>query len=97
MPIVISAKIREKLASKHGVSPDEVSQCFANRIGKFLTDNREEHASDPPTLWFISETDWGKSLKIVFVRKGDKIYLRTAFPPNAEEVRIYKKYGGDAT
>ena len=92
MTLVLSSKIRDKLSSKHGVKEDEIQQCFANRERGYLRDPREEHASDPPTLWFISETDYGRVLKVVFVPKDGKIYIRTAFEPNDNEKRIYNKY-----
>jgi hypothetical protein len=91
--LIISVKIREKLASKHNVSPDEVAQCFANRVGKFLLDTREKHASNPSTHWFIAETDYGRKLKVVFVPSQGDIYIRSAFSPNAEELRIYASLG----
>jgi hypothetical protein len=90
---VISEAIQKKLAYKHNVTATEVQECFANRCGRFLLDPREEHASNPPTRWFISETNLGKKLKIVFIFEKGKNYLRTAFPPNAEELRIYEKFG----
>ena len=93
MALIISPKIQEKLATRHNVKNNEVSQCFANRTGKYLLDSREEHASDPKTHWFISETDYGRKLKIVFVPKDRDIYLRSAFTPNENELRIYHKYG----
>ena len=93
MALVISQKISEKLATKHNVSPDEVAQCFANREGQFLLDPREEHRSDPPTLWFIAETNFGRKLKVVFIHKEGNNYLRSAFPPDENELRIYRKYG----
>lgn len=93
MGVVISQKIRDKLAAKHNVSPEEIEQCFANRTGKYVKDLREEHASDPPTKWFISETDYGRKLKVVFILKDGDVYLRTAFSPNEDELRIYNKYG----
>lgn len=93
MAIQISSKTREKLASKHNVSEEEVAQCFANRVGNYLLDTREDHASDPPTLWFVSETDHGRKLKIVFVHRDGNIYLRTAFLADEKAIRIYDKYG----
>ena len=93
MALVISQRIREKLALKHSVCEEEVAQCFANRTGKYLQDTREDHASDPPTQWFISETDFAKKLKVIFVLKDGDIFLRSAYPPNADELRIYAKYG----
>lgn len=91
MAIIISSKIAEKLKSKHSVTEEEVDQCFSNRDGVFLTDTREDHRSDPPTLWFIAETDYGRLLKVAFVSRDGNIFLRTAYQPNAEEVRIYNK------
>ena len=93
MAIVISPKIREKLASKHNVTAEEIAQCFANRTGNFLLDTREDHASDPPTRWFISETDYGRKLKVVFVAKDGDIFIRSAFAPNQTEQSIYNNFG----
>ncbi len=89
--IIISENILCKLETKHNVSQTDVHECFTNRCGPPLLDTREEHASDPPTMWFISETNLGKKLKIVFILRDKKVYIRTAYPPNSEEIRIYKK------
>ena len=95
--LIISSKVREKLAGKHPpVTQDEIVQCFANRTGQLLLDTREQHQSDPPTRWFISETDYGRKLKIAFINADQGIVIRTAYDPNPEEIRIYKKYGGGA-
>ena len=93
MTIEISQKILKKLDEKHQVSRDEVEQCFANRSGKYLRDLREEHKSNPPTLWFISETDFGRRLKVVFIFSNGVIYLRTDFEPNDKETAIYNRLG----
>lgn len=92
--LIISPKVQEKLANKQPpVSGEEIEQCFATRDGRYLLDKREEHASDPPTLWFIGETYWGRKLKVVFIARDGKVIIRTAYPPNEDEVRIYQKYG----
>jgi hypothetical protein len=94
MAIIISQKVRAKLANKTPpVTKDEIQQCFANRLGGYLLDEREDHQSDPPTRWFISETDYGRLLKIAFIfeSNGD-VTIRTAYDPNRDEFRIYKKY-----
>jgi hypothetical protein len=91
MAIFISEKIQEKLETKHGVTPAEVHECFANRCGPLLKDTREEHATNPPTVWFISETNYGKKLKIACVVRDGDVYLRTAYPPNETELRIYAR------
>lgn len=93
MALRLSNKILEKLASKHGVNKDEVEQCFANRIGKYLQDTREDHQSDPPTYWFIAETNYGRMLKVAFIMENNDVFIRTAYPPNETELRIYKIYG----
>jgi len=94
MPLIIASKILEKLSNKNPpVTRREVEQCFDNRAGTFLLDEREENRTDPPTQWFIAKTNKNRDLKIVFVRRGKDVHLKTAYDPNAEEVRIYAKYG----
>ena len=91
--LIITEDVVKKLSEKHRVTRTEVVQCFGNILGGFLEDNREDHKTDPPTQWFISETDAGRELKVVFVREADAIFLKSAFDPNADEKRIYNKYG----
>lgn len=62
-----SPSVRAKLQAR-SISQDEVCECFFNREHHFLTDPREEHRTNPPTLWFIAETDKGRRLKICFVK-----------------------------
>lgn len=89
----VSQRILAKLKEKHKVTIDEVIQCFINRAGGFLEDTRQDHKTEPPTLWFIAETDRRRLLKIVFMKLEDGQYeLKTAFPPNFNEVKIYEKY-----
>ncbi len=91
--IKISNRVSEKLASKvHPVTLEEIEQCFANRTSQYLKDNREQHRSDPPTLWFISETDYGRKLKVVFINKQGILEIRSAYDPNQTEFKIYSKY-----
>lgn len=94
MGLVISAAVRKKLQMKHNVSETEVIECFANREKAFLKDTREEHDTDPPTLWFVAETDYGRKLKIAFMHYADKneYVIKTAYPANETEIRIYNKY-----
>jgi uncharacterized DUF497 family protein len=90
MALVISNKTYQKLSQKHGVSKDEILQCFANRYRGFLEDIREEHLTDPPSKWFVAETDYGRKLKVVFIQtaNGD-IHIKTAYLANAMERQIY--------
>lgn len=95
MALVLSQKIRAKLSAKvPPVSENDIKECFANRTGRYLIDNRADNATNPPTNWFIAETDYGRWLKICFVRMPNTdVHIKTAYVPNAEEVRIYKKFG----
>ena len=96
MAIVISPKIRSKLALKHNVKPEEVEQCFANRNGEYILDTREEHATNPPTHWFIAETNYGRKLKVAFVAEHGNIYIRSAFEPSQATIQNYLTHGGKA-
>jgi len=90
MRLVISPAVLKK----HRVTRAEVEQCFENRNGGLLFDTREEHQSDPPTLWFAADTDAGRRLKVVFVPRGDLIFLKTSYDANEDEKEIYKdKFG----
>jgi uncharacterized DUF497 family protein len=89
----ISATVLVKLGEKHNVSRLEVEQCFQNRLGKLLQDNREAHKTNPPTNWFIAQTNKGRSLKIVYILNGAQITLRSAFEPNQIEMEIYRRFG----
>lgn len=89
--IIISTKIKTKLTVKHCVDCNEVAECFSNHEGEYLTDSRAKHASNPQTLWFISETTHGRMLKVVFIYDDGKIFLRTAYPPDPSEVAMYRR------
>jgi len=92
--LFISDAILEKIQAKHSVSRLEVIQCFANRYGKLLFDNREKHQTKPPTLWFIAKTNKNRALKIVYIQLNNKVLLKSAFEPNEIEIEIYRKFGG---
>ena len=89
----ISKRIVEKLKIKHKVSVNEVVETFLNRTLGFLEDTRLNHKTEPPTLWFIAETDRGRLLKIVFMIVEEGTYeIKTAYEPNQAELQIYEKY-----
>lgn len=90
----ITEAVAKKLADKHRVDRKEVEQCFANRLGRLLEDKRARHKTHPPTLWFLSRTHQGRTLKIVCIQIGATIELKSAFEPNAEELAIYARHGG---
>lgn len=87
----ICPNVLQKLKEKHGVSRAQVFECFANRQGPMLLDTREEHKTNPPTKWFISETDMGLKLKIVYIRTDSEFVVKSAYPPNFEELDIYAR------
>ena len=85
----ISIDTLEKLQSKHSVTRREVEQCFENKCGLYLHDDREEHRSDPPTLWFVAPTHNGRSLKVIFIYRDGQVHLRSAYEADADAQRIY--------
>jgi uncharacterized DUF497 family protein len=91
--LLVSPAIKLKLMTKHQVSIQEVEQCFANRQGKLLFDTREHIQTQPPTLWFIAPTHQTRLLKIVYIQKGLKVILKTAYEPNDVELAIYNRHG----
>ena len=93
MGLVLSPHVREKLAQKTPpVTETEIVQCFANRSGAFLIDDRENNKTNPPTQWFIAETDYGRKLKIVFILKDSDVIIKTAYDPNSIEETIYGRF-----
>lgn len=88
----ISQSTIDKLRDKHDVTEREVDQCFENIDGPLLIDDREDHKSDPPTLWFISRTNKNRLLKVAYIQRGSIVHLRTCYEPNEEELRIYSHH-----
>ncbi len=91
--LIISPKIQAKISQPdHGaLTREEVEQCFLNHDGGYVTDEREEHRTDPPTLWFVGETNRRKPLKVVFVLADGMIYLKSCYPATSEIQRIYRR------
>lgn len=87
----ISPNVREKLASRN-ITEKDICECFLNVEGEFLEDEREDHKSDPASLWFVSETNSKRLLKVVFIESEDKIIIKTTYDANKDEIRIYNKY-----
>lgn len=94
--LVISEIVKEKITTKHNVTIAEVRQCFLNRGGRLLVDNRALTKTNPPTLWFIADTNKARTLKIVYIQNGLQVHLKTAYEPNEIETAIYLKYGAKA-
>ena len=88
---IFSPAIREKIEKTHNVFISEVEECFYNRDGEFCEDNREQHKTDPPTQWFVAETDRGRKLKVIFVLSEDGIRIKSAYDANQAVCRLYQK------
>ena len=93
LKLIVSSGVLLKLRDKHGVTVREIEQCFENKCGVFLEDDREDHQTDPPTLWFLAPTNRDRLLKIVFIFFDENVHIKSAFAPNAVEVAIYEKHG----
>lgn len=91
--LIISPVLAEKLQEKHSVTRREVEQCFENRVGIYVEDDREEHRTDPPTLWFVAPTNYERLLKIVFVFLDGNIYIKSAYEPSKTVVDLYESTG----
>lgn len=91
--LAISTEILEKLRDKHQVSLREVEQCFENKCGLYLIDDREDHRTDPATLWFVAPTNKGRLLKVIFIFLSGTVHIKTAFEPNQEVVDMYERKG----
>lgn len=87
----IASGIRKKLTEKHGISELEIEQCFLNRRMPVLIDDLEDHATDPPSLFFVSHTDKGRRLLVVYIQKGPKVVIKTAFEPSDARVSVYER------
>ena len=96
----LSPAVRTKLAKPdHNVTELEIKECFANRDCTFLTDRRPEHQTPIPTQWFVSETNYGRRLKIVFIydTQSKIVDIKSAYPATDQVAEIYFKYATSLT
>ena len=91
--LVVSAAVLAKLSDKHKVSLREVEQCFENKCGTYLIDEREDHQTDPPTLWFTAATSRDRLLKVVFMFINGNIHIKTAYEAEQESIDLYDRLG----
>ncbi|PIV33537.1 MAG: ADP-ribosyl-(dinitrogen reductase) hydrolase [Lysobacterales bacterium CG02_land_8_20_14_3_00_62_12] len=91
IPEPILAKIGT--ASHGNVSRREVEECFFNNAGRYATDTRPEHRSHggSPTYWFVAETNHRRLLKIMFVRDGQDIHLKSAYPAAVHVAELFNR------
>jgi hypothetical protein len=95
MRLFLSPSTRAKLAKPdHNVTEREILECFANRDRTFLTDTRQEHQTPIPTQWFVSETDRGRKLKVVFIydQRSGIVDIKSAYLASEEIQVIYSKF-----
>lgn len=90
--LIASPEIVKKLQEKHQVTMREVEQCFENKCGTSLVDTRENHRTDPPTLWFVAPTNTGRMLKIIFIYRDGSVYLKSAYAATPEVQGIYERH-----
>lgn len=91
--LITSPDLLHKLQNKHDVTRREIEQCFENRIGNYLEDDREEHRTNPPTLWFVAQTNCDRILKVIFVLLDGNIYIKSAYEPSQKVIDIYDNKG----
>lgn len=91
--LIISSDILAKLKEKHNVSRREVEQCFENKVGRYVMDEREDHRTDPPTLWFVAPTNCERLLKVIFVFADGNVHIKSAFEPGESVIEMYDRLG----
>lgn len=87
----ISPNVASKLQNRHRVTNTEVLECFMNRHGPVFRDTRREHDTDPPTMWFVAQTDRCRVLKIVYMEYPDHFAIKTAFEPTDGSDGLYER------
>jgi hypothetical protein len=94
MSLVIYPPIEHKLKVKHQVTVQEVAQAFLNRTGKLATEVRPKNQGGHPRYWFISETDAGRRLKVVYADDPTEPgpVIITAYEPNPKEESLYASF-----
>lgn len=92
MSLVIYPMILQKLKAKHRVAVHEVEEAFLNRTGPLASEVRPQNIGAVPRYWFISETDTGRRLKIVFADDPTETgpVIITAYEPNPREEKLYE-------
>lgn len=87
--------IKRKLQVKHNVECSEVAECFANVTLGFVEDTRESHKTNPPTYWFVEQTDKGRLLFVAFMFIDKQVVIKTAFDATQDRLKIYRQIAGN--
>jgi hypothetical protein len=91
LKLIIAEPITKKLADKHNVTRKEIEQCFLNRELPVLIDDLEDHRTDLPSLFFISHTNAGWCLKVVYIQKWPSVIIKTCFEPTEAMMAVYRQ------
>jgi hypothetical protein len=89
--LMMSEEIKKKLWEKHDKTTEEhINSAFENRSRTILRDNRPQHQTVPPTLWFVGKAN-GKPFKIAFIlfKEAKAIVIKTAYPANDQTQKKY--------
>ena len=86
---VIELKLKQKVPP---VTVIEIEEALFNMEARPIIDDRARNRTIPPTVWFISETNEGRVLKVVGIfRPIDKIFVvKTAYEPDQMEIDHYE-------
>ncbi len=90
---IVSSGVLVKLKDKHKISLREVEQCFENKCGMYVVDDREDNQTDPATLTFIAPTNQGRLLKVAFIFINGNVHIKTAFDPDEQDIAFYERHG----
>ena len=91
--MILHDSVKNKVYKKHKLTLNEIQEAFENPLGNIYEDNRSEHKTTPPTLWFIGETLYGKKIKIVYIAFPDKPpVIKSAYEPEQPTKELYKEW-----
>jgi uncharacterized DUF497 family protein len=91
--LIVSAAVLAKLREKHSVDLREVEQAFDNKCGLVLIDDREDHQTDPPTLWFVAPTNRDRMMKVIFIYIDGNMHLKSAYEADPDAIALYDELG----
>lgn len=87
----IDGSVCDKVGEKHNVCLREIGEAFLNRTAPVLKEVRTQHATNPPTWWFLARTDKCRILKIAYMVIDGEIVVKTAYEPEAPTISFYCK------
>lgn len=90
---MVTPRIVEKILVEHGVDVLEVEDAFNLWCGHPLIDDRPQHKTRPPTIWFCSATSEGRILKIVGIpdKNNREFILKSSYDAEDWEIELYEE------